>query len=217
MNGVTPIIVKRGFLSSLVSGVAGVVITVVLCGSGVGLYALNIVDRKIDHAVGIGRDVVEALPRLKDSLPPLLADALNDQREPAYRAKLEVTARIAANAARRDHGDDHEQRSRILVTVKNNGADTVSLLALRLNLLDGGGVPVRQLVRYAATPIAADGDLPGPLLPGGGERILAVEASAHDAFENVQVEVADVRVWRPQPTEAAKVASSSVADEKTAP
>lgn len=198
MNGMTPIIVKRGFLSTLVSGVSGVIITVAVCGSGLGIYALNVVDRKVDRAVSIGRDVLEVLPKLTESLPPLLSDTLNDRRDPSYRGKLEVSARLAPRSGRSERDSDRREDARVVLTVRNSGPDTVTLLALRVSLVDAGGVPVCDFIRYAATPIAADRDLPGPLLPGNSERVLAMDACTHERVESVQVEVTDVRVWRPQ-------------------
>ncbi len=122
MDTGTPIIVKRGFLSTLAYGVSGVLITGIICGTGVGLYGLRMLDHKTGDLTSLAKEIVAAVPDIIDALPPVLADALNDRRDPGYRSDLEIEIAI------RQDQDSSWQRP--VLIVKNNGDQVVSLLGL---------------------------------------------------------------------------------------
>jgi hypothetical protein len=182
---------KRSFLSALALGASLFGVTVVLCGSAVVIYGMNIADRKADGLLGAAGDLVRGLPEFRKSLPPAIADLLDDRRRPEYAREIEVAGRIGGGA---------EDRSpAVVIAVKNGGAETVTLLSLRVTVLDERGDPIASWNEWAATPIAADHDWPGPLLPGS-MRSLSVRARnlprAVPAEKlRVEVEISDIRVW----------------------
>lgn len=187
MNQVAPIIVKRGFLSALVSGVFGTIITALICGAGVGVYAINVLDRKSDGLAAAGRELVSQLPDIMRSMPPFIADACNDRRDLGYRSSVEIESKLLGKT-----GDD----DRVMIQIANKGDHAVTLLALRVAVLDGDQAPIYDTTIYAATPIGADRDWNGPLLPGSGpKRKISVRLPTGGAAQSVAVEVTDIRTW----------------------
>lgn len=185
----SPIIVKRGFLTALAQGIFATLITVIVCGAAIGAYALNIVDRKLDlgNFGAFGQDLVEAIPAIREALPPVLSDALNDHRAPEYVKQLDLSARLLPS--------DDNGWPRAVIEVVNNGDQMVTLLALRLAALDEDGTPVDDFTRYVATPFACDDDeWAGPLLPGATARHVVYFHGDDDAA-SIEVSVADIRVW----------------------
>lgn len=185
----SPIIVKRGFLTALVQGIFGTVITVIVCGTMIGGYALNIVDRKLDlgNFGAFGQDLVEAIPAIREALPPVFSDALNDHRAPEYVKQLSVSGRLLPS--------DDDGWPRAVIEVVNNGDEMVTLLALRVAALDENGTPVDDFTRYVATPFACDDEeWAGPLLPGATAKHVVYFRGQDDAA-NIEVSVADIRVW----------------------
>jgi hypothetical protein len=81
-----------------------------------------------------------------------------------------------------------------VVTVTNRGSEIVSVLALRVVLVDEAGVPVEQEVSYAATPLACHDEWPGPILPGETRRY-RVREHVRATGLTPQIEVTEVRVW----------------------
>lgn len=209
-----PTVVKRGgFLSAVAHGVFGLLIVVVVCGAGIGMYALHIVDQKAERVLGLGAGVVtslpESLPQLRASLPPALADAMEDVRDPAYREQVEVTARLSPPG-------DRGARFAV-IDVTNQGERTITLMALRVVLIDANDVPVRSIVTYAATPLTLDNEWRGPILPGS-QRLCSEPFYAGEDVASAEVEVADLRVWQPEAVtpeldrEASQAAYTSAAD-----
>lgn len=188
MDTGTPIIIKRGFLSTLAYGISGVLITTIVCGSGLALYGMNLIDRKSGDLTSLGTELVAALPGIIEALPPWLSDAVDDRRDPSYRSQLEIEVAIA--------GDEDSSWRRPVLTVKNNGEEIVSVLAVRIVLLDADGLPTSERGTYVATPLAIDNcnTWNGPILPGE-TRIISTTMSA-DAWDvKVEIEVTEIRVW----------------------
>lgn len=185
MERETPIIVKRGFFSTLAYGVSAVLVTAIICGTGVAVYGLSIADRKSDNLTTFATNLVSSVPELVEALPPWLSDALHDRREPAYRSNLDIQATMV-----KDYGD----WSRPVVTVTNRGSEIVSVLALRVVLVDEAGRVVEEEVTYAATPLACHDEWPGPILPGETRRY-RVREHVRESGLTPQIEVTEVRVW----------------------
>jgi hypothetical protein len=185
MNGSPAVIVnKSGFLASVAKGVFGTIMVTLVCATALGVYALRTLDQQ---ATNITQGLFKAWPEWQDALPPVLADALDDHRAPDYRKSVEVSARLV-DAKRGREG------TLVVVDVKNNGPETVTLLALRLVVEDANKVPVREALLYAATPLATECEWRGPLLPGSGVmRIPHYVYGAEDAAR-VTVEIRDIRV-----------------------
>lgn len=190
MDAMSPIIVKKGFLSAVAQGLFGTLITAIVCVSGLGFYLVNIVDRKTGDLFSFTQETISSLPALRAALPPAIADALADRRDPSYRQQLDVAAELIAEGK----GDEGWSR-RVVLSVTNKGDQTISLLAVRLVLLDAQGVPVRAVLQHAATPIALqDEQWNGPLMPGGVRKI-PLTIAADDKYASVSAEVTDLRIW----------------------
>lgn len=182
-----PCVVRRSFFSSLVTGIATFATVVVVCATAIGLYGLNVVDRKSSIVLYPTMDAVRGLlTNWRESLPPVLADAVEDRRAPEYREKLHFEARVE------DGGLDEQ---RVVVEVKNGGAELVSLLSTRLVARDEEGRVVLTKPLFAATPVTLpDNDWPGPILPGD-VRVLMRPFWTDTEIAKVDVEVTEVRVW----------------------
>src|SRR5262245_43011116 len=188
MQTTTPVIVKRGFLSSLVSGVCTFLTISVICGTALGGFALHLLDKKSGDLSAISGNVLQNLPKLKESLPDALADAINDRSAVDYRSNLDVKVRLV---------DGRRDRQRIVVRIENNGTETISLLSLNLVMKDADAAPLGDFVAYAATPLAlTHEDWRGPILPGSVReftRTLRLE----DRASEVGYEITQLRVKTP--------------------
>jgi hypothetical protein len=214
---------RRSFLSTVAWGVSTAVIAVILAAAAIILYGMNIADRKTDTLAGLAEAGIRNLPELRRALPPVLADAINDERKPDYRDQLDITARLATvpGCAEGRHGEFREREAlRPVVEVRNRGKEVVSLLSLRIVVLNEDNVPVAESNEWAATPIAADRDWCGPLMPGATAYIVAQHTPIPEAESarklHVEVTVTDIRVWNknapppaaaeaPRPPEAPRV------------
>lgn len=189
---------KRTFFSTLALGLSAVIVTTIASGTGIILYGMNIADRKSDNLTGLIEEAVQNLPEFIDSLPPALADVFHDQRSPEYARQLDVSVRLADTRTRNG-------RVRPIVEVRNSGDEMVSLLSMRIVILDAQGDPVAEMNEWIATPIAADHDWRGPLLPDATRTIPIRSHRCYDItdpIESLQVtyEITDVRTWDRQDT-----------------
>ena len=193
MSTVPTVVVKKGgFLSALFSGLFGFLIATVVCVCGLGFYALHIANTTAGSLLGLSGSVITSLPQWQDSLPPTLAEILNDRRAPDYRDELEISVRVVP-------APEDRSRELMLVNVYNDGSETVTVLALNLSLENEDGVPLVERRVYAATPIAVDdGDWRGPLLPGESRKFAVRLYSYHGmSLKDTQAElnVAEIRLW----------------------
>lgn len=183
----------RSFLSTLALGASAVAVTVVISGAAILLYGMNIADRKSENVLEAVEAAVRGLPELRESLPPVLADVLDDERRPDYVSELTVSARLARTRTQ-------PLSVRPVIEVENTGSEMVSLLSMNVTLLDANGLPLTSWTVWAATPFAADEGWVGPLLPGAS-RSIAPGARwlehGHIPLEglDVRVDISDVRVW----------------------
>ena len=190
------IIYKRNtFLSALVGGICGLAITIILCGTAVVIYGMHFVGDKSEKIVtSLVEDAIQGLPVLQKSLPPVLGDLLNDRRQPGYCDQLEVTARTSVLEDRNGH-----DRMRTEIKVINNGQEVVSLLSLRIIVLDSRDEILTESNEWAATPIAADDDWRGPIMPGSRRHFTISHYRRPPDFIledlKTEVEITDVRVW----------------------
>jgi len=188
---------KRGFFSTVAWGISATAVTGILCATGVGLYGLRIVDHKSDSLLDFAQQTLGNLPEIQKNLPPILADALSDERRPDYISKIKVTGQIASGPDKRGH-----MRGSIEVT--NTGDEVVSMMPLRITLANAGGGALSQRTRVGATPLGvADEDWPGPLMPGATRKMVQrfdIEPGRDSGDANdykVECEVTDVRIWKP--------------------
>ncbi len=191
-DGDTIFVRRHGFLSALVLGVFGTIAIVVVCATAVGLYGLYIVDDKIEDLVAVSPEMVEALTDWQKALPPALADALDDRRDPSYRQHVEATVELLSGAGSRARTP--------VIEVINQGERVITLLSLRVALEDDDGIPIKELTSYAATPIAIDSDWRGPLLPGSKRRFLVPISRGGRDVAMASLEITELRVWQGEGT-----------------
>jgi hypothetical protein len=192
--------VRKGFLATLAQGVCMVLIVALICVTALGGFLVFETSRGVGGVLRAGTGVLanlpETLPQLRQNLPAALADALSDVRAPDYRPKIEIESRLIRVG----------ERARLAVTLTNTGEETVSLLAARVNLLNDAGEPVAEISTYFATPIMIEDEWRGPLLPGS-TRHCVLPLWRDLACARAEVEISDLRLWRPVEPKAEATAS----------
>ena len=183
-------------LTALFLGLFGVGAVGIASGTAVVLYGMRIIDSKASDVLGFAEGslagVLDTLPELLESLPPTLADVLNDRRVPEYAAEIDIDAAFVT--------DDRNGGLRPVLTITNNGSEVVSLLAVRVAALNANKVPIREWIEVVATPIAIDGDWRGPLFPGKTRYVVmsgwrGLPAKNADTVMGV-AEISEIRVWQ---------------------
>jgi len=183
---------KHTFLSALAMGLSAIVITLIICCTVVVIYGVHFAGDKSEELVSLAQNAIRGLPDLQESLPPVLADILDDRRQPDYCDQLEITAKTTIQP-------DRNQRMRTTVEVINNGKEVVSLLSLRILILDEHNEILAESNEWAATPFTADHDWRGPIMPDS-RRYFAF--TCYRAFPisylddlKTEVEITDIRIW----------------------
>jgi hypothetical protein len=192
MNDFPQIIYKRHtFLSALAMGVSAIIIAFIVSCTVVIIYGMNFAGEKSEELVTLAEEAIRGLPKLQESLPPVLADILDDRRQPDYSAQLDITAKTILLPA--DKGT-----VKTTVEIVNNGKEVVSLLSLRVVVLTSQNDIITESNEWAATPIAADHEWRGPLMPGS-RRYFVTSRRGLPVFSadelKTQVEITDVRLW----------------------
>ncbi len=189
-HGTTVVNKRMSFLSVTAASLALVLVTAIICGTGLVVYAVRVIDRKTDNLAGLVSETVHALPEIRAALPPALADALDDVRRPDYLSNLTVKTHLHRNGTGRHHN--------AVIEIVNNGDETVSLLSLRVIGLDKDRVPTMERCTWAATPLQIEDDWRGPLLPRE-TRKMVVRLWDADSVATIDVEITDIRLWRGAP------------------
>ncbi len=183
---------RHTFLSSLALGLSAIVITIVISCTVLIIYGVHFAGERSDKLVSIVSDAIEELPDLQKALPPALADVLDDHREPGYVDKLDISAVTALMS-------DQHNRIRTKIKIVNNGSEIVSLLSLRIVVFGSNGQILSESNEWAATPIAADHEWRGPLMPGSHRYFVSHCYRSLPVFLGdelrTEVEVTDLRVW----------------------
>jgi hypothetical protein len=183
---------KNSFLSSTASGISAIVITVIVCGTLAVLYTVHLASDKSERIIGLAQSAVRGLPEFQRSLPPALADMLNDRRQPDYAGQLAISAKVVSRPG--SHG-----RTRTAIEIVNNGDEVVSLLSLRVVLLDENEQLITESQEWAATPVAIEDEWRGPLMPGSKRRFVCrrsypFEVGPLDTVKP-EIEITELRVW----------------------
>ena len=182
---------KHTFLSALAMGLSAV-ITFVISGTVVVIYGLHFAGEKSERLICLAEDAVRGLPEFQKSLPPILADVLNDRRQPDYCKQLEITASTKLLPDR--HGT-----MRTSIQVVNNGREVVSLLSLRTVVLNEENEILVESNEWAATPFAAEDEWRGPIMPGSSRYFTSYHGRRYPLISiddlKTEVEVTDIRVW----------------------
>jgi hypothetical protein len=184
---------KHTFFSALAMGISAFAITIVVSIVVLIVYGLHFVGNQSDKLVCLAEDAVRALPELHESLPPVLADVLDDSRQPDYREKLDIKAEAI-------YVPDRHGRMQTAIQVVNNGPEVISLLSLRVVILNENNEILAESNEWAATPIAAEDEWRGPLMPGSHRRFTASSYGRSFPLSSVndlrtEVEVTDIRIW----------------------
>lgn len=192
MSSMPAVVVKKGgFLSAIAYGFFGLLMTTVICGSAIGFYAINVVDRHTGPIVSFVTGAISDFPQFVERLPGALGEAFHDRRAVEYCDQIETQVRIAEGRRGR-HGPV------AVVEVTNHGDEVVSLLALNITIEDANGLPLEDLRTYAATPVMFDeDDWRGLLLPGKTRKFVRT-LRAGDLDCTAQVEIAEIRVTTPR-------------------
>lgn len=186
----------------------GVVMTLIMGITMIALGAIYTANRLPTNAMGMIEKIVDSVPELLESLPPVLADSFNDRRLTSYVEQLDVSA--SWNEAATRFGAP-------VIKVVNRGRETVSLLSVHITALDSNGQYLGEWSETIATPMSLGEDVRGPILPGNervamlGHRHERHHARHHHRHEGepepmkkdvritgdvkLKIEVTDVRVW----------------------
>ncbi len=163
-----------------------------LSGTVMVLYVAHLAGEKSDRILALAQGAIHGLPEFAQSLPPVLSDMLNDRRDPRYLQELSVSAQ--AVSAPDEHG-----RIRTEIEVVNQGNAVVSLLSLRIILLDEKQRLLCESQEWAATPVTTDGGWRGPILPGAKRRFVSYAgcpwSALHAETLDARVEVTELRIW----------------------
>ncbi|MHC4556335.1 MAG: hypothetical protein ACYTFW_02440 [Planctomycetota bacterium] len=205
---------KHTFLSALALGISTLAITLVISCTVLIIYGMNFAGDQSEKIVSLAENAVRGLPDLQESLPPVLADLLNDRRQPDYRTQLDISAKTILLP-------DQNGMVRTTVDVVNNGNEVVSLLSLRVVVLTANDEILVESNEWAATPIAADHDWRGPLMPGS-QRYFTSSHSRLPVFSlsdlKTEVEITDIRIWNsPKETSLIDSEISSATDKSGYP
>lgn len=188
MSSMPSVIVKKGgFLGAVATGFFTLLTTVVICSSGLGIYALNILDRRGGSlAASLAEGLSTGLTHWRETLPPAIVESLDDRRAVNYRTCIEAAVSLV----------DGKRGGYAVLDVANRGDEVVTMLTARVVVEDSRGVPVRQHIGYVATPVAIGngGDWSGPLLPGSPRR-LVIPLRDLEAGMKATVEITELRVW----------------------
>ncbi|MGE5294363.1 MAG: hypothetical protein ACM3VT_06005 [Solirubrobacterales bacterium] len=183
---------KHTFLSSLAMSLGAIIITLLVSCTVVALYTVHLASEKSEQVVALAQGAIKGLPEFTKSLPPALSDMLDDRRDPQYTHDLAISAKVVSQP------DDYG-RVRTEVEVVNNGDAVVSLLSLRITLVDDKEQLLCEAQEWAATPVAADGGWRGPILPGSKRHFVCYGGSLWGVRPadvlTPQVEVTELRVW----------------------
>jgi len=193
MNDFPQIIYKRHtFLSALAMGISAIIIAFIVSCTVVIIYGMNFAGDKSEEIVSLAEEAIRGLPKLQESLPPVLADMLNDHRQPDYSTQLTITP--STTLLPNDNGT-----VKTTIEIVNNGKEVVSLLSLRVVVLTSRNEIITESNEWAATPIAADHDnWRGPLMPSS-RRYFVTSHKALPVFSaddlKTEVEITDIRIW----------------------
>ncbi|MBI4717792.1 MAG: hypothetical protein HY763_08320 [Planctomycetes bacterium] len=177
-------------LTALFFGIFGIGAVAIAGGTAVLLRGLSIVDGQVSNILELAEGTVEGLPAILEGLPPAIGDVLSDRRAPDYTPQIDVAVRFVT--------DERRAAPRPAVTVKNNGGDIVTLLAIHVTAVNSDQSPVAEWTEVVATPLALEGNWRGPMLPHA-ERVVLLspryDLSAPAAGLVGRVEISDVRIW----------------------
>ena len=171
------------------------------------IYGVHFAGERSEKLVSLVGEAIGSLPDLREALPPALADILDDRRQPDYAAELDISAKT-------NFVPDQHRMLRTKIEVVNEGSEIVSLLCLRVVVLNPNGEILSESNEWAATPIAADHDWRGALMPGSHRYFVSCRRALPAFFADdlrTEVEITDLRVWN-RPEEGPLIEDSVLSD-----
>jgi hypothetical protein len=172
-------------------GLSAIIIAFIVSCTVVIIYGMNFAGDKSEEVVALVERAIKGLPKLQESLPPALADMLDDRRQPDYATQLDITAKTTLLP-------DDNGTVKTTVEIVNKGSEVVSLLSLRVVVLTSQNDIITESNEWGATPIAADHDWRGPLMPGS-RRYFVTSRKALPVFSadqlKTEIEITDIRIW----------------------
>jgi hypothetical protein len=182
---------QHTFLSSFISGLSMIVVTLIICGTVIVIYGMNLAGDKSQEVISLAQSAIHGLPAIRESLPPVVSDVLNNSRDPAYRDKIEI---IAVPSVRQ--GNSNLGAS---ITIINKGSKVVSLMSLRIVILNSKNDILTEMNEWVVTPIAGKNNWPGPLMPGSKRYLSAYGKNAFNISNlsdlKTEVEITEIRIW----------------------
>lgn len=175
---------RNSAVGTFFKSIAAVAITVILCVTGIAVVTVSMANHRIGSVLDFAEDAIENLPLALQQAAPILADAVNDRRDPGYVRSIKASATIGE--------ETEDTRRRAIIEITNSGDEVISILAMRAVYLDQKGHVLNENVVYGATPLAVEDEWRGPLLPGVTRKL--VTRCPREA-DSVEVEIADVRLW----------------------
>ncbi len=183
---------RHTFLSAVAFGFSAIVIAIIVSCTVILLYGVHLAGEKSERVITLAQSAIRGLPEFTDSLPPVFSDMLNDRRQPDYSGSLAITAKLVP-------GPDSDDGARTAIEVINNGDEVVSVLSLRIIMLDKEGRLLRESHEWAATPFATDGEWRGPIMPGSRRYFTGSRYYTRDmnslADVKTEVEITELRLW----------------------
>lgn len=190
-TGPAVVVKKGGFLSAIAHGFFGLLTVGVVCLTALGWRAMSIGEQYAGKWVETVQQVLADMPpweKWGHALPPAIGEPLNDTRNLAYLDDVSIEARLIP-------GDRSGHRSRVVLEIKNNGDEVVSMLAVGMTFVDDDGVPADREQVYAATPFAIpDEDWSGPIFPGSTRQICERVYVDRD-IDDIKLEINELRTW----------------------
>ncbi len=183
---------RHTFLSSLVSGLSAIIVTLIICVTGIIIYGMNIASDKSEEIISLAQSTINGLPAIQKSLPPVIGDVFNDRREPDYRDNIEITAE--PSFFQQDNG-----RLGATVVLANKGSKVVSLMSLRIVIHNNKNEVLSELNDWVATPFTNKNDWPGPMMPNS-KRYISLKGNRAFNIQNTdelktEVEITELRIW----------------------
>lgn len=179
-------------LSTFFKCIAAVTAVGIGCGTGLAFRGMSLLDSKTGQILNTAGKAFTDLPQVLKQLPPVLSDALKDQRDPKYAGEVKIATRVKPG--------DEDRLGRGVIEIENTGDRIISMLALHIVGIDEEGEPVRESTLYGATPLAADTDWRGPLYPGTTRRI---PVTCGRSTRKIEAEIVDLRTWNGASSELA--------------
>jgi hypothetical protein len=182
---------KRTFLSSFVSGLSCIIVTLIICATIILIYGIHMTGKKTQEFVTLMQNTIHSLPAIQESLPPVVSDILNNKREIEYRDQIEISAKPIVN----------QQNGRLgaSVTILNKGPKVVSLMSLRIVVLNNKDEVLSEINQWVVTPVAGKNNWPGLLMPNS-QRYLSSFGQSPSYTTNLndlktRVEITEIRTW----------------------